>query len=194
MLKYRMNLVKSVRLAEQRNRKHKMLITLLLFACFSVLAAAAYHTYLRIGAMEGTLETERRKLRDIEAEYHTYQSTQETIDKADIELLNDIQQNRVYWTRILEAMASHLPEEEPTSYWITRFGFAPPNFTVSGFGHITERQEQLLALDEYLGRLRGDPNYSQVFGTTSLRSTVRSDEGDRERVSFDYASTRRGGR
>jgi len=197
MIRYRMNLVKSLRVAEKRSLKHKSWAAMLVLVIFAVLILSAGFAFMRVTAMESTLERERQKLKRVEAEYQTYQSTQAVIDKADIELLNQIQTNRIYWTRKLEAMASHLPEEDPISYWITRFGYRGADFSVSGFGYITERQEQLLALDEYLIKLRNDPTYADVFGRTNLRSAIRSDETERgttrERVSFDYVSTRRGG-
>jgi Tfp pilus assembly protein PilN len=198
MIKYRMNLVKTMRIAEKRHMKHKAWATLMILAAFAILAVGGLFAFTRITEMQRTLDVERAKLKRVEDEYRNYQSTQTSIDKADIELLNQIQTNRVYWTKKLEAMARHLPEEDPISYWITRFGYQGNTYTVSGFGYITERQEQLLALDEYLSKLRNDPNYTDVFGSTSLRSAIRSDETERgvtrERVSFEYASTRRGGR
>ena len=193
MIKYRMNLVKSVRAAEQRSQKHRTYITLLLALSFGLLALSGYNVFVKLTRMENTISQEKEKLKRIEAEYRNYQETQSIIDKADIELLNRLQMNRIYWTKKLEAMASHLPEEQPISYWITKFGYRPPTFAVSGYGYITGKQEQLLTLDEYLTKLRADQNYSDVLGNTYLKSAVRSDEDNRERVSFEYTSVRKGG-
>jgi hypothetical protein len=193
MVKYRMNLVKTVRAAEHRGQKHRTYITLLLTVCLGLLALSGYNVFVKLSKMETTISQEKVKLKRIEAEYLNYQETQSTIDKADIELLNRLQMGRIYWTKKLEAMASHLPEEQPISYWITRFGYRPLTFSVQGYGYITQRQEQLLTLDDYLTKLRADPNYSDVLGQTYLKSTVRSDEDNRERVSFEYTSVRKGG-
>ncbi|MCL2182928.1 MAG: hypothetical protein FWB85_05595 [Chitinispirillia bacterium] len=201
MIKYRMNLVRSLRVAEKRDQTHKAWATLMLLGAFVVLAGAGYFVYDRVAGMQRVLNTERTELSRLDAEYQEllkhYESTQSTVDRADIELLNQIQTGRIYWTKKLEAMARHLPENEPISYWITRFNYRGAAYGVSGYGYITERQEQLLALDDYLNKLRADPNWSDVFGTTSLRSAVRSDEIEkgvlRERVSFEYASMKKGG-
>jgi len=192
-----MNLVKSVREAEKRHLKHKANMGFMFFICFGLLVLSGFYVFSQVMAMEGTLIRERSKLRMIEDEYRNYQEATSVIDKTDIELLNQLQSNRVYWTRKLEAMASHLPDEQPISYWITRFGYKDNNFTVGGFGYITDKQEQLLALDGYLNNLRADANYSDIFGTTFLRSTDRNDDNEkggmlRERVSFEYASLRKG--
>ncbi|MDR2577927.1 MAG: hypothetical protein LBC70_03815 [Chitinispirillales bacterium] len=200
MIKYKMNLVKSIRIAERRSVKHRVNLVLLIMACFGILGGAGYYTYDQVVKMQREITRERQKLRRLEAEYRNYQAEQTVIDKSDIELLNELLSKRVYWTRILEAMTKYLPEKEPISYWITKFGFSERSgtFTVQGFGYITEAQEQLLELDEYLNNLRADPNYSEVFGQTFLRSTVRQDEEDgaarelRERINFEYASLRKG--
>ena len=206
MIKYRMNLVKSLRAAEKRSLKHRVSLFFLLIICFSVLGGSGYYSYSQVTAMQRVINREKEAVRRLEAEYRNYQSTQSTVDKADVELLNDLLSRRVYWTRVLDAMAKHLPDEQPISYWITRFGYRDQNrtFTVQGYGYITQEQEQLLALDEYLNKLRADSYYSDVFGSTALRSATRSDEVDqgtggrgaatlRERVNFEYASVRKGG-
>ncbi|MCL2220072.1 MAG: hypothetical protein FWC23_08190 [Chitinispirillia bacterium] len=196
MIKYRMNLVKSLRMAEKRAARYRTWAVFVVLAGLAALALSGFFVFLRVTEMELALEVERSKLKAIEAEYEIYQEMQAVIDKADIELLNQIQTDRIYWTKILEAMASHLPEEDPISYWITKFGYRSNTYSVQGFGYITERQEQLLALDNYLNKLRTDANYSSAFGSTYLKSATRSDESDRgtvrERVSFEYASLRKG--
>jgi len=198
-IKYKMNLVKSIRIAERRQMKHGVNMAFMLIVCFGILALSGFYAYTKLGKMQVEIAKEKAAIRKITAEYREYQEMQTSIDKADVELLNRLLTNRVYWTKVLDGMASHLPAEQPTSYWITKFGYRGQAFAVHGFGYITEQQEQLLALDEYLNRLRADPNYTEFFNRTNLKSAVRSDEsgqGSRvnERVSFEYASTRKGGR
>jgi Tfp pilus assembly protein PilN len=197
MIKYRLNLVKLVRSAERSARAQAFNMAVITVFCFAVLGLAGFFTYARIIGMENVIAREKQKLAAIEAEYKSYQETNVSIDKADIELLDRLQRSRVYWTRKLEAMAKHLPNAEPISYWVTSFGYAGNTFNVRGYGYITPKQEQLLELDEYLKNLREDATYSDVFSPTYLNSTIRSDEeasggGKRERVSFEYSSLRKG--
>jgi hypothetical protein len=204
MIKYKMNLVKSLREAEKRHKAHGLNMVFMLLACLGVLGVSGYYVYGQIAKMQAVIDNEKEAIKRITAEYRKYQEMQASVGKADIELLNSLLARRIYWTRKLEAMATHLPDAQPTSYWITKFGYREQNktFAVSGYGYITDRQEQLLALDEYLNRLRADPNYADVFKRTSLRSAVRSDESvtnsagqiiaNNERVSFEYASVRGG--
>ncbi|MCL2688673.1 MAG: hypothetical protein FWE57_02345 [Chitinispirillia bacterium] len=200
MLKYKLNLVKSVRAAEKQAKQQKSNMVLIAIVCFGVLGTAIFSAYLKIDGMQRVIVNEKRKLRMIEAEYRNYQEMHVSIDKADIELLNQLQMNRVYWTKKLEAIAKHLPDEQPISYWITKFGYRSNSqiFNVQGYGYITHQQEQLLALDNYLNDLRADASYSDIFSSTFLNSAVRSDEEDhyrgqkRDRISFEFSSVRKG--
>jgi Tfp pilus assembly protein PilN len=199
-LKYNINLMKSALETERRNSKLRFKMALIFILCFGALGGAAIYVYAQLSLMEQTLYAEKQKLRKVEAEYRNYQEEVSVVNKADVELLGKLQTNRIYWTRKLDAMARYLPDEEPVSYWITKFGYNDNNrmFTVNGYGYITQRQEQLLELERYLDSLRAESSYAYIFGTTYLKSAVRSDEllfrttDKRDRVSFEYASLRKG--
>jgi Tfp pilus assembly protein PilN len=203
-LRYNINLMKAALEAERRDSKLRFKMALIFIVCFGALGGAAIYAYAQLSLMEQTLYAEKMKLRKVEAEYRNYQEEVSVVNKADVELLGRLQTNRIYWTRKLDAMARYLPDEEPISYWITKFGYNDNNktFTVNGYGYITQRQEQLLELERYLDSLRAESSYAYIFGTTYLKSAVRSDElfrtdgarrdRDRDRVSFEYASVRKG--
>ncbi|MDR2592478.1 MAG: hypothetical protein LBC59_06705 [Chitinispirillales bacterium] len=202
-IRYSTNLMKSALAAEKRDNESRLKMALLFIVCFGALGGAAIYVYAQISLMEHTLYAERLKLLKVEAEYRNYQEEVSVVNKADVELLGRLQTNRIYWTRKLDAMARYLPEAEPISYWITKFGYNDNSktFTVNGYGYITQRQEQLLELERYLDSLRANPSYAYIFGATYLKSAVRSDEQplrptdprrERERVSFEYASLRKG--
>jgi hypothetical protein len=82
-------------------------------------------------------------------------------------------------------MAYHLPE----NYWITDFSYNGTVYNVKGYGYITPHQEQLITVDDYLNLLREDKKFSDVFKAIFMNSVVRTDEGYRERVSFEYSGT-----
>lgn len=199
-LRYRINLVKSHRDAEKRLRKQRKTAGRLVFISFIALIAVAANTANRVYSMQKEVEAERRQVSRLRNELQQYRSTASPIDKDDIELLNTLLSRRIYWTRILDAMARHLPDVQPTSYWITRFEYrdGQRNYNVQGFGYISDRQEQLLELDSYLHRLRGDDNWKEVFTTTYMGPVRRQDETINrrvfERVGFEYSALRQGGR
>jgi cell division protein FtsB len=187
-MRYSINLVRQARLDEQKAEKLNVRLVALNAAGFGVLALALFYGLLQVLSMNQKIDTERQDLQRIEAEYRKYKQTKMVINKADIELLDRIQSGRTYWTKKLASMALHLPD----NYWITRFGYDRKTFSVVGYGYISPRQEQLITLDDYLNKLRADSLYSDVFATSYLKSMVRTDEGARKRVSFEYISLSQG--
>jgi Tfp pilus assembly protein PilN len=134
--------------------------------------------------MSRTLARERAELARIEAEYRRYKATQMIVDKADIELLDQLYSGKIFWTKKLEAMARNLPE----NYWITMFRYKDGTCNVKGYGYITEEQRQLITIDDYLNLLRQDRGFNDVLKNVHFNLTERNDEPGRERVTFDYSA------
>lgn len=188
-MKYTINLIRSLREKEYREAVARRRGTLLITLCAVLLAVALAYSAWNTVDMLRVIELEREKLARVEAEYRQYQSTTMIVDKGDIELLDKLQNDRIFWTRKLASMALHLPE----NYWVTRFGYGKGNqFDVDGYGYISRDQKQLITLDDYLNLLRGDTLFNDVFRNVHLEQARRDDEGTRERVSFRFsAGTRR---
>ena len=129
---------------------------------------------------------ERNSLSLIKIEYGKYRSTKMIVDKSDLELLDSLQGNRIFWTKKLAALALHLPD----NYWITQFSYNPPIFHAAGYGYISPQQDQLVTINNFLNQLRRDSAYCDVFHTTTFNTTSRIDEGARSRASFVFSSVR----
>jgi hypothetical protein len=187
-VRYNINLVRQLRADERRATELRNRLFTIGVSCLGLVGIAALTFTFQVLGMEAKLANEKQELARIEQEYSKYRSTRMVIDKKDIERLDSLQGNRIFWTRKLAAMAFYLPEE----YWIIKFGFDGRMYRVSGFGYISPDQEQLITLDEYLNKLRADKNYRDVFKATSFDAVSRSDEEKtiRERVSFQFSSVR----
>ena len=181
---YTINLVRKVRIDEKKADRQRLTITVLLICCFGILILSLLYSALQILRMEQTLTEEQEKLDRIEKEYRQYKATQTIIDKSDIELLDRLQHNRIFWSKKLVATAQYLPE----NYWITQFGYKKPSFYVDGYGYISKKQEQLITMDDYLNQLRVDTTFNDVFRNTYLNLTDRQDEKTRERINFKYSA------
>jgi Tfp pilus assembly protein PilN len=182
-MKYQINLVRALRIDEEKARKMRTNMVSLTVLAIVVLGLSAAYAAWDIFAMNMTLREEREKLAKVEAEYRQYKETKEIVTKADIELLDRLYNGKIFWTRKLASMALHLPE----NYWITSFGYNGSVYNVKGYGYISPRQEQLITVDDYLNMLREDKTFSDVFRTIYINSILRTDEGFRERVSFEYS-------
>ena len=192
-MKYRINLILQIRQKERREQVQKSTVMLFTVVSFVLLFLAAAYSASNVIKMRQSIDSERSTLRRIEAEYRKYRATKMIVDKADIELLDRLQTQRIFWTKKLAALAFHLPNRPPDPYWITRFGFDKSVLNVRGYGFISPQQEQLVAIDEYLNGLRSDTTFSDIFKTIRLNATSRDDENNHERVSFDYSAEREGG-
>jgi hypothetical protein len=185
-MKFTINLVQRQRAEEQRAEGRRLRVSVFAMVSFGILGVAILFTFFQIVTMGFALAGERNSLTLIKAEYGKYRSTRMIVDKADLALLDSLQGGRIFWTKKLAALASHLPE----NYWITQFSYDPPAFHAAGYGCISPQQNQLVTINEYLTRLRQDSTYSDVFHKTMFNSTSRIDERTQSRVSFAFSSVR----
>ncbi len=188
-MKYRINLVRELRIQEKLAEAKKLRVYTLTGFSLGILALSVAYLVINIILMQMVIGREEEKLAQIEAQYRRYQATKMIVNKADIELLDQLQNGRIFWTKKLASMAQHLP----ANFWITKFGFDGVNYDASGYGYISPNQEQLVVVDRYLNALRADSSYSDVFPATYFRSTQRQDDSDRLRVSFDFVSNKKSG-
>ena len=181
---YNINLVRTTRIEEKKGERKRLTTLVFLICALSILILSSLYTALEILRMERVLKDEGEKVARIQEEYKRYKASKTIINKADIELLDKLQHERIFWTKKLVAMAQYLPE----NYWITEFGYKPNSFDVHGYGYITKEQEQLITMDDYLNELRKDTTFNDVFRNTYLNLTERKDERTRERITFKYSS------
>ena len=189
-MKYQINLIQQIRQKEQREQVQKSTVTVISVFAFALLFLSATYSASNVIKMYQSIEKERRKLQRIEAEYRKYRVAKMIVDKADIELLDRLQTGRIFWTKKLAAMASHLP----ASYWIAKFGYDKEILNVRGYGFISPMQDQLITIDEYLKNLRSDTSFADVFPIVRLNSTSREDETHLDRAMFDYSAEKAGGK
>lgn len=187
-MKYQINFIKNIRVAERKAQAQKSVVTILSFATFALLLLSIGYAVTNVFKMNLAITKEQTELARIEAEYRKYKTTRMIVNKEDIELLDRLQHGRIFWTKKLAAMAFHLPNTPPNSYWITKFGYKSNALKVNGYGFITPKQEQLITIDDYLNSLRGDTSFADVFTSCFLTTTRRDDEGYRERVTFEYSA------
>jgi Tfp pilus assembly protein PilN len=190
-MKYKINLFREIQRIQRETQVKRIKSVGVVSVSFGLLGLAMFFTVLQIFAMKASVAEERRRLDRIQAEYQRYRTSMMIVNKSDIENLDKIQGNRIFWTRVLFAMARYLP----ASFWITRFEYEGQALTVEGYGYITPAQQQLIILDDYLNTLRADPQFGAVFKQVYLNSAIRNDdEDDRARVSFSFTGVAAGGK
>jgi Tfp pilus assembly protein PilN len=183
-MKFKLNLIREIKAEQEARAKRRRVSAWLFTFAYSLLILVILYGVADIVQMRFKVGEERQRLDAIKTEYQRYKATSEIVSKADVELLDRLQNNRIFWTKKLLVMAGHLPE----TYWITDFGHDGSQVMVNGYGYISEKQEQLITLHEYLDGLRNEPTFNDVFKSVYLNSTIRDDEKNRgrQRVSFSY--------
>lgn len=182
-MKYQANLIRDMLKAEKQKKARILRRVIYSVTAFGILGLSLFHSTLQVLYMEQKVAMEQEKLDRIEEEYKKYQATSMIINRADIELLDRLQHNRVFWTKKLAATALYLPDE----YWIEKISF-DRNYKVSGYGLTVPEQKQLITMDSYLNMLRGDSTFNDDFPVTYLEAVVRTDEDKVERVHFELSS------
>lgn len=184
--KYQINLVRALREQEREGERRRTRMLGFSLFCFGMLVLSLLYTALQVFSMQTTLKTETAQSGRIQTEYSKYKQTKMLVSKPDLELLDSLQKSRIFWTKKLAALASHLPE----NYWLDNISFTPPEFSAGGGGYISPQQEQLIAIENYLNDLRADTNYSDIFKKTHFSSTSRSALGSQSIINFEFTSLR----
>jgi len=185
-VRYQINIVRELRLQEQRAERRRVVYSVLTVAGFGLLGLSLFYAVLQALPMEATLEKDRREVSRLESEYRQYRQTEAIIEKEDVELLDNIQRGRVYWTRKLLALANHLPD----GYRIESIKSDKDRLTVRGTGEASRNQNQLIVLNDYLASLKADPQFGDAFGRVYLTSSSVSRGVEGGRVAFEFAAER----
>lgn len=184
-MKFRLNLIRDIQEEQKSAESLRLKAMILIVACFGLLFVSLFYSLLQIYTMRSAVLEERARLARIKAEYQHYKASEMIVNKSDVELLDRLQNNRIFWSKKLLVIAHFVPD----NYWITRFDYDRSLLNVVGYGYITDKQQQLVTLNEYLTLLRKEKTFNDVFREVYLNSTIRNDDQRKQaRVSFNYAA------
>jgi hypothetical protein len=180
-MKFQLNLIREMQADRETAARRRKRVLALLACCYGVLVLSMGYCTMRVLHMQSIVFSEKDGLQRVKTEFQHYKATEMIVSKADVELLDRLQNNRIFWTKKLVVMARCLPE----NYWITEFSYDRQALGIAGYGYISYKQDQLLTLHTYLNDLRAAPMFNDIFQSINLRETRRSeDEHTRTRVSF----------
>ncbi len=180
--RYGINLIRRKREAEKKAEKQQRIAVLVSIASAALFALAVAYSGYSVWKMERVLDAEKEKLSQLRREYQKYQTTRMIVEKADVELLNKLQGRGIFWTKKLAAIAKYLPE----NYLITHFQYRETELRVSGYGIVNPQQDELLILDGFLNRLRGDSTFASTFPTLYLNMADKNQTAGR--VQFEFSA------
>lgn len=186
-MKYNINLVADLRKQERREQRKSEFVTYAFVALAGGLSLVIFKCVIFLLIINRDLNTAENRLQSLQAEYLRYKQTSMSIDKEDLELLDQLQHKRIFWTKKLTSMALPLPN----NYWVNSFTFKKGILNVRGFGYLENQQRQLITLDDYLNILRADPVFNKGMQRIALIETRRDDvasEHNQARVSFEFTA------
>jgi len=187
-LKYRVNMIRSVREMERRQEQRRVRAVTLSGVAIGLAALAVFYAVLQCLSMSNIIDARKQRLADIQRRYRRYTEAEQIVGKEDIELLDKLHGGKIFWTGVLAALARHLPE----GYWTTQLRYDGKTLQVRGEGFAGANQDQLLVIDEYLNKLREDRRFGAVFSKVNLGATGRTGKSSRGRdlVTFQFTAER----
>jgi hypothetical protein len=185
-MRYSINLVRQTRVAERKAEQFRLRISVFSMICFGVLAVAVVFSFFEILSMHIVIMNEHQSVARIKNEYGKYKATRMIVDKADIELLDSLQNSRIFWTRKLTALAVHLPDY----FCLGEFKYQPPDFQAAISCPLALQQNQLVTIDDFLNRLRQDSDWHDLFHKTVLYSASRGEQDKKDQMQFQFVSSR----
>lgn len=180
-VRYTTNLIRTLRIEERKAEQLQRLTAILTTGSFAFLGLAILYGVLNFWSMNAVIQVETDNLNHLREEYKKYQATQETVDKGDVELLNQLQTGGIFWSKKLAALGRHLPE----GHLLNSIKFEGSNLRVTGMTGPEAGQDDLLVLQRYLQDLEKDPTFNQDFPKLRLTSVLRGKDSQNG-MSFEF--------
>jgi Tfp pilus assembly protein PilN len=185
-VRYSTNLIRTLRSQEAKSEQRQRLTAIFAIGGFTLLSLAVVFAALNIWSMAKVLTVETQNLDRLKQEYQKYTVSKDIIDKADIELLDNLQTSNIFWSKKLAVLGRHLP----AGCSLTDLRFQDDNLQVTGIAQSLPDQNELLVLEKYLQDLRTDPNFNQHFSSVRLTTASRHADGAGS-VAFDFVAQNR---
>ncbi len=181
-VRYPANLVRSLRLEEARRERRRRTLSLLSLTSFGILALALLFSVFQILIIEDTMRVERAHLQRIKEEFGKYRKSQLTVDKADLETLDQLRRSRILWSDKLAALRRYLP----VGASLEKITYAPgAGLKVLGSLPASAESDGVLTAYEYGQSLSRDSVFGAHFA--QLRLLRVQDKGDRSEFELTTA-------
>jgi Tfp pilus assembly protein PilN len=180
-VRYTTNLIRKLRIEEQKAEQRQRLSAILGIGSFCFLALALVYGILNIWSMENVIRVESQNLERLQNEFNKYTTTLDIVDKADVEQLNGLQTSGIFWSKKLAALGQHLPD----GYRLRSIQYDPAGLRIGGIAQYSNEQDELIELQRYLRKLEQDSLFTRHFASVRLTSARRSDDAT-EGMSFQF--------
>lgn len=124
--------------------------------------------------LERKLNNRKTLLKSIRDEIKSYEVSGEFLSKKDLERLNTISTQRIFWTRKLVALS----EITTDNIAITHFSFKAGNLSLFGITRIDKEKNEFILIDDFIEQLKNDVYISKDFPEIKFVKSNRDTEKD----------------
>ena len=134
--------------------------------CITLIGVLSWQIYLNYSL--GALITKRNnRIEDIRNKTQALKAEGIDLSKKDIEALYDLENNRIFWTKKIQALSKITPEDMA----ITELSFISNRFVISAISPLLPNEKEFKVIDKFINLLENEIEFSKDF-TSSTRSLI----------------------
>jgi hypothetical protein len=162
--------------AEKENKTFRQAVVLYLIGAIIVFAGLIYLN----GTMKKKVENRRRFYQEISAKLSKFQSSGDYLSVNDIDKLAQTFNNRIFWTKKLEALSKEIEQ----NLAVRKLTYSNGVLTLNGIIEVNRNIQEGDITYDFVQRLKADPEISNDFPEIKSGSKTRQIAKDTEILEF----------
>lgn len=176
---FKINLNKFGELKRQQNLEKKTFMGTVAFYGIASLIILIFF-FILLGTLNSKLDSRKNLLSKIRKEIKSYQVSGEYLSRNDLEKINDINSQRIFWAKKLVALSDITTEKLA----ITNFTFKSNVLSLFGIIKIDKNQKEFDLIDQFIADLKANPSIHGDFPEIKFVKSSRDKEKDVDILRF----------
>lgn len=176
---FKINLNKFGELKRQQNVEKKTFLGAALFYGIGSLIILIFF-FVLIGMLGSKLDSRKNLLHKIRKEIKSYQVSGEYLSSNDLEKINDVSSQRIFWAKKLVALSDITTEKLA----ITKFTFKNNVLSLYGITKIDKDQKEFDLIDKFISDLKANSAINDDFPEIKFMKSSRDKEKDVDILRF----------
>jgi hypothetical protein len=162
--------------AEKENKTFRQAVILYLIGAILMFAGLIYLN----GTMKKKVENRRRFYQEVSAKLSKFQSSGDYLSVNDIDKLAQTFNNRIFWTKKLEALSKEIEQ----NLAVRKLSYSNGVLTLNGIIEVNKNIQEGDITYDFVQRLKADPEISNDFPEIKSGSKTRQIAKDTEILEF----------
>ncbi|MDO9578852.1 MAG: hypothetical protein Q7J16_13295 [Candidatus Cloacimonadales bacterium] len=176
---FRINLNKFGELRKQKEREKKTFWSTAIIYTVIFFVTVGFALSLT-NSLNRKIANRSKLLNSIRDEIKAYEVSGEFLSKKDLERLQTISTQRIFWSKKLVALS----EKTTDVIAITHFSFKNDHLSLFGITRLDKDQNEFILIDDFIKELKNDEQISQDFPAIKFVKSTRDMEKDVEILRF----------